>query len=486
MKLNIINNLNEVNESIVIIPFSEDNFLSKSVLGAKKFNEIQRFINNFNEKLPDIFSLSVSGELIIMFKIKADELSEFYLLKTGKQLSDFIKKFKFNSVTILPLENLLKNYKGNYTKYLIEGIFFGLYEFDEFKSEKKNEKFENINLFAGNKTLTEKFNNLKNELPVIFKYVNLCRDLVNLPPSKLTPEVFVEKLKALKHKNIEAEIYDVQKIKDHDFNLIYEVGKGSKNPPYFVKLRYNGNSSSDKHIALVGKGVTFDSGGTNLKPSGHIETMKMDMAGAALMLSVTLLAAELDLPVNIYTYLPLVENILGQNSYKPGDIIKSASGKTVEILNTDAEGRLILADALYEASKANPELIIDAATLTGACIIALGGYCAGLFSNDVKLSHQFMNLSQKTGENIWQLPLLKIYESRIKGQNADLCNIAKQKGEAGSTTAALFLKEFIGDSKWIHLDIAGPAYINDSHPIFGSGASGFGVRLLLEFFKLKN
>jgi leucyl aminopeptidase len=329
-------------------------------------------LDSYKDNLPEVMNFNIGKELLILFKI--DKTDAFNLLKTGKQLSDFISKFKFSSITVFPLEYLFRGIKYDLTKYLIEGMFFGFYVFDEFKTDEKNDFTANVNLFAGNKNMMKKAKNILEEIPIIFKYVNLYRDLVNLPPAELTPAKFSDKIKDLKNKDLELEILDKDLIIKNNYNLIYAVGKGSKNPPYFIKLRYIGDKNSNQHIALVGKGVTFDSGGTNLKPTGHIETMKMDMTGAALMFSLTMLIAELKLPVNIYTYLPLVENILGQDSYKPGDIIKSASGKTVEILNTDAEGRLILADALFEASRHNPKLIIDAATLTGACIVALGSY----------------------------------------------------------------------------------------------------------------
>ncbi len=479
MKINFIENRINFDNSLTLIPVTEEKTVNKSLIGARAFKEIQNVLNKFEENLLDVLNLWVENRLVLLFKIK--KLDEISLMKLGSTLSGSISKYKYDEINFFPPEILFKSNKTLITKHILEGMFFGIYKFNGFKTEKVKSIIRKIHIVTKNKKFINNYENIVRELPIIFKFVNLCRDLVNLPPSELTPENFANKIKISKASNLEIDILDDKAILEKGYNLIYTVGKGSKNPPFFAKLTYTGDSKSSNHIALVGKGVTFDSGGTNLKPTGHIETMKMDMAGAALMYSLTMLIAEIKLPVNIKTYLPLVENILGQNSYKPGDIIKSASGKTVEILNTDAEGRLILADALFEASKQNPNLIIDAATLTGACIIALGSYCAGFFSNDEKLADSLKKASNKTGETIWQLPLLDIYKSRIKGQNADLCNIAKQKGEAGSTMAAMFLKEFIEDKKWIHLDIAGPAFLNESHPIFGSGASGFGVRLLFEF-----
>jgi len=268
-----------------------------------------------------------------------------------------------------------------------------------------------------------------------------------------------------------------------DYPMVYEVGKGSSNPPKYLKLEYEGAPSTGQHVALVGKGVTFDSGGTNLKPNGFIEDMKCDMSGAATVIAVTKIAVDTDMPINIKTYIPLVENIIGTCAYKPGDILTSKMGKTVEILNTDAEGRLILADALYDATKTDPEVIIDVATLTGACVVALGSFCGGLFSNRKFLAKNILDVSGEIGEDIWELPLLDAYQERIKSDVADLRNITKQKGEAGSTMAGLFLQEFVDNWPWIHLDIAGPAFLSEEHPVFGKNASGFGVRLITEFLK---
>ena len=211
--------------------------------------------------------------------------------------------------------------------------------------------------------------------------------------------------------------------------------------------------------------------------------MKTDMAGAATIFAVVSALAENREKVNVYAYLPLAENTIGGSAYKPGDIIKSYSGKTVEILNTDAEGRLIMADALSFALEKDPEIVIDIATLTGACVIALGSHCAGLISNRKFLAKNISDISYDISEDIWELPLYEGYKDRIKGKIADLQNISSKKREAGTTIAGLFLREFLDNYPWIHLDIAGTAFLEDEHPIFGNNASGFGVRLLYHFIK---
>jgi leucyl aminopeptidase len=361
---------------------------------------------------------------------------------------------------------------------------FRQYSFDRFKGKQdKNYQFEEAEVITAFTKMKRFVDENAESWNKVFDGVYFTRDLINTPAADLTPEIFADIIKEMESDTLKVQVVDDMEVLEKDYPLVYAVGKGSSNKPRFVKVEYNGAPQTDKHIALVGKGVTFDSGGTNLKPSGAIEDMKVDMSGAATVIGVTKIAHDNEMPVNIKTYIPMVENIIGTCAYRPGDVLTSANGKTIEILNTDAEGRLILADALYEATKTDPEVIIDVATLTGACVVALGSFCAGLFSNRKFLAKNISDVSTTIGEDIWELPLLPIYESRVKSDIADLRNIAKQKGEAGSTVAGLFLQEFVDNWPWIHLDIAGPAHISEEHPVFGKNATGFGVRLLTDFIK---
>ena len=317
----------------------------------------------------------------------------------------------------------------------------------------------------------------------VFQNINIMKDLINTPANKLTPKDFVEFVSKNIPSNIKCTIWDEKEIIKNNLNLLHAVGNGSGNRPYFLQLEYKGNQNSEKNIALVGKGITFDSGGSSLKPASSMTTMKTDMSGAALMYTVTKLIAELNLKVNVNTFIPLAENIIGKDALVPGDVVTSASSKTVEILNTDAEGRLILADALFLASKTDPDIIIDAATLTGACIVALGPFCAGLFSNRKFLSKQLSDISWEVCEDIWELPLFEDYETGISSTVADMQNMSTFGREGGSIHAALFLKQFVDNYPWIHLDIAGPAFLEKNHPVFGKEATGFGLRLLYNFIK---
>ncbi|HCW93695.1 MAG TPA: leucyl aminopeptidase, partial [Flexistipes sinusarabici] len=363
---------------------------------------------------------------------------------------------------ILSFEDIAGEKKDfDHIKSFIEGIYFGLYEFSYYKSKKENYELEEIEVITSSTKLKKYMDTYSEEIKTLFGYVYKAKDLINYPAGDIVPDTFCRYLKKNLPEGVKLTEYDHNELKSKNFNLIYTVGKGSENKPKLAVLEYRGDSESDKSIALVGKGVTFDSGGTNLKPTGSIETMKTDMAGAATVYAVVSALAESGVKVNIYAYLPLAENTIGGAAYKPGDIIKSYSGKTVEILNTDAEGRLIMADALSFAIEKDPEIVIDIATLTGACVIALGSHCAGLISNRKFLAKNISDISYDISEDIWELPLYEGYTDRIKGKIADLQNISTKKREAGTTIAGLFLREFINNYPWIHLDIAGTAFLED-------------------------
>jgi leucyl aminopeptidase len=275
-------------------------------------------------------------------------------------------------------------------------------------------------------------------------------------------------------------IWDEVKAAEEGAGGLVAVGMGSVHPPRMVILDYPGRSGSKDLTALVGKGVTFDSGGLCLKPAENMSAMKTDMSGAAIVLSVLAAAAQLKLPQRLVALLPLAENMPGGSSYRPGDIITTLSGQTVEVVNTDAEGRLILADALTLAQKYKPARIIDIATLTGACQVALGDGCAGLFSNDQELSNALISSGRNMGESFWPLPLLNDYEENLKSDLADFRQAASRAG--GAIHAALFLRRFIKKTvPWAHLDIAGTARRSRKVPSGPEGASGFGARTLIKY-----
>jgi leucyl aminopeptidase len=364
-------------------------------------------------------------------------------------------------------------------------MLFACYNFDVYKS-KRDERKE-LSVYLEDKVkLKNYFNSEKiGEINALYKSIFLARDLINMPPNDLTPQRFCEIATNELNKNLKIKIFDEFNIKELGMNLLYTVGKGSENRPRFLVIEYLGDESTNKKYAFVGKGVTFDSGGTNLKPTGSIETMKSDMSGAANMLALAKVVSESGLKLNATFYIPLAENTIGQTAYRPGDIVKSYSGKTVEILNTDAEGRLILADAISFAVKDKPDFIIDMATLTGACVVALGSDIAGCFSNNDNIYEEVYRYFRENGEHIVRLPLHKNYRERLKSKNADLQNISKKRTEAGAIMGALFLENFVEDTPWIHFDIAGTAFMEDNHPVYGEGGSGFGIRSLYRFLKSK-
>jgi leucyl aminopeptidase len=324
------------------------------------------------------------------------------------------------------------------------------------------------------------------EKELIAKNVFLCRDLQNEPANVLYPESYVEIIKKeFKGLNVEIEIFDEKKLKEIGAGSLLSVGQGSTNSSYMVVLKYNGGGS-EKPVAFVGKGVCFDSGGLSLKPSSSME-MKMDMSGSAVVVSLLKLLAERKAKVNAVGTVALVENMPSGSASKVQDIVKSMSGQTIEILNTDAEGRLILSDALYyTATTFKPQAMIDLATLTGAICIALGNEYTGLFTNNDDLDNELRLAGKTTGEEVWRMPLGKIggnYDKLIDSDWADMKNVGGGK-DAGSITAAQFLQRFISkNTKWAHLDIAATAWVSKAKYFVNRGATGWGVRILNELVK---
>jgi leucyl aminopeptidase len=281
-----------------------------------------------------------------------------------------------------------------------------------------------------------------------------------------------------KEEGLAIEIFDRAKMRKMGMDALLAVADGSVNAPMLVRLDYNKGKKLPLYC-IVGKGVTFDSGGISIKPSAGMHEMKYDKSGAMNVLGVMRAVSRLRLPIRVIGLMPLVENMPSGSAQRPGDIVRAYNGKTIEVLNTDAEGRLILADALAYAAEQKPESIIDMATLTGAIVVSLGRHAIGLFSNDDPLSKAIIDAGEETSERVWRLPIWPEYGEMIKADFADIKNITEQ-GEASSITAAMFLKEFVGDAKWAHLDIAAVDYVKWPHPYLEKGASGMGVRLVTE------
>ena len=347
---------------------------------------------------------------------------------------------------------------------IIDGILYVQYKFNNYKS-KDDSSVNNITF----QDLDSSENEIKKNS------VFWVRDLINTPALDKSPEEFINKVKELVDSSgIEVEVYDQKWLEENNFGGVLGVGKGSDRPPYFLVGKYNSNAKYQ--VSLIGKGVLFDTGGYSLKSPAGMETMKTDMSGAASAWGVINIIARTNQDIGLTVYTPIVENMVSGSAIRPGDVLKTRNGKTIEVMNTDAEGRLIMSDALAFAAETNPDLICDIATLTGASYVALGLDIGAIFSNNSDLEKTFIESAKNTNENFHPLPLFDGYRNLIDSDLADMKNTGGRFG--GAITAALLLKEFIGENDWIHLDIAGPARSDNR-----KGATGFGVLSLYEFFK---
>lgn len=318
---------------------------------------------------------------------------------------------------------------------------------------------------------------------IIGEETNECRRLSNTPGGDMTPELLAKHaLKVAKANGIKATILDEKKMKALKMGGVLGVGKGSDSKPHFIIMEYMKGPRSQKPIVLVGKGVTFDSGGLNLKPSEHIYEMHMDMSGGAAIIHTIAAAARLKLKKNIVVLVPAVENMLSGSSYRPGDLLHTMNGKTIEVLNTDAEGRVILADALEYAKKYDPSIVIDVATLTGAAMVALGLYYSALFTTDKETEEKFRAIGEAVDDRVWPLPLSTDYEDNIKGTFGDWANTGKSPEGGGASNGAVFLWQFIKGYRWVHLDIA-PRMTTTKQDFLAKGAAGTPVRLLARFLE---
>lgn len=358
------------------------------------------------------------------------------------------------------------------------------YTFDDFKS-KKNEfdKIDGIHFVPLSKESEEELDERLVQVRMLRASVRVARDLANRPGNDLTPDAIADAAKQMAEevKGLRVTIMGVKELQKEKMGGILGVAQGSAQEPRLVVIEHRPKKPK-KSVVLVGKGVTFDSGGISIKPSSGMGWMKYDMAGAATVVGVMRAVADLDLPMKIVGLVPAAENMPSGTAIRPGDILTMASGKTVEVDNTDAEGRLLLADALHYSAKFNPDIVIDFATLTGACVVALGHEAAGMMGNDDELLDRLKKLGEKVGERVWPLPLYEEYTDYLKSEWADIKNAGDRWG--GVVTAGAFLREFVPDKvSWAHLDVAGVAYHEKEHNGLPKGASGFGVVLMVEYLK---
>ncbi|MBI5179887.1 MAG: leucyl aminopeptidase [Nitrospirae bacterium] len=365
---------------------------------------------------------------------------------------------------------------------ITEGLLLGLYQFDEYKTEKKNGKKINEAVIVLDKKADERA--IKNGVEtgmILAEAANFTRDLVNRPSNDKTPIMLADEAKRMaKRFGVSCRILDEKGIKRLKMGGLIGVSKGSKEPPRFIILEHNRNKKGVDTIVIVGKAITFDSGGISIKPSENMEKMKYDMSGGAAVMGAMMAAARLKISLHIVGLIPATENLPSGTAQKPGDIVRMMDGKTVEIISTDAEGRMILGDALIYAKRYKPDAVIDLATLTGACVIALGNDAIGMMGTDDKLKEKIKKAGELSYERVWELPLWDEYGELIKSDIADLKNVGGRP--AGTITGGYFLSRFIERCSWAHLDIAGTAWEEKGRPYKPKGASGVGVRLLSELF----
>ena len=474
VKINYLKkNINK--SSINLVLFSNDKFKIdslKSYISESEFSYIKDLLNT-SDKKKNLFVFEVSSKKnIVLISIK-NNLKTSDIENLGAEFYGRLSKGKNKEYNIISDSIISK--QGNFLGYFLHGIKLKSYEFKKYKT-KKDTRLITLNILG-----TKKIPSFKDQIK--FKALEegtfYARDLVSEPGNVLHPDEYARRLSSLKKDGLKVTIYDEKKLTKLGMHALLGVGRGSIRGSYLVTMEWNGAKNNSRPLAFVGKGVCFDTGGYSLKPAKFMEDMTYDMAGSATVVGLMKNLALRKAKVNAVGVVGLVENMVSGDAQRPGDIVKSFSGKTIEVLNTDAEGRLVLADALtYTEKKFKPRFIIDLATLTGAIIVCLGSEYAGLFSNDDKLSKEIFNAGEKVEEKVWRMPLHKNYDKLMNSKNADVQNI-NYVGGAGSTTAAQFLQRFIlKNTPWAHLDIAGMAFSKYGGALNSGGATGFGVRLL--------
>jgi len=464
-----------------VVLFANSNLdINKLDLGPiKKYqNLIIENVKLNKENIKHFLNFNLSPSLrIIIIKVDNDIKLSNNNEKLGAKFFEHIKKNIISNTYFL--DTNIKNFTSLNKSFFDQFIFGTLiksYSFNIYKTKKELKNFQ-INIHGNFKINFEKKNNKYDSL---IQGINFTKDLVSEPGNILHPDEYANRIKKLESLGLKVTIFDKKKLKKIGMNALLGVGQGSIRGSYLVTIEWHGaQNKKEQPLAFVGKGVCFDTGGISLKPAKFMEDMTYDMAGSAVVVGLMKTLALRKAKINAVGVVGLVENMPDGNAQRPGDIVKSYSGKTIEILNTDAEGRLVLADALsYTEKKFKPKFIIDLATLTGAIIVSLGSEYAGLFSNDDKISTQLFKAGEKVGEKVWRMPLNENYDKLINSKKADMQNI-NYVGGAGSTTAAQFLQRFIlNKTPWAHLDIAGMAFSKYGGALNSEGATGYGVRLL--------
>jgi leucyl aminopeptidase len=479
--------LKKVKTETLIIPVCEDRdmhddrIISSLITRAKKLKE---FKGDKGEEVIFYTPPEVKTDRVIFMglgkleKLNAESLRAF----AGKAVKKCIHMKLTEVLIVCPSAKKIKMEMPLPLEAIIEGAYLGNHLFDKYKDEKKHSSLKKIS-FLVTPDVAKNFGKILKSITTICEGTIFARDLINTPSNDKKPEQFTKIIAdTAKKENLTVIIFDEKELERKKFGAILSVAAGSESKPRMIVLEYNPKGAK-KTVVLVGKGVTFDSGGINLKPTTGLDGMKSDMSGAAAVSATLIALAKLKPKTKVIGVIPVVENMPSGNASRPGDIVKSYSGKTVEILNTDAEGRLILIDAIsYAVKKYKPEILIDIATLTGACVVALGEKIAGVFSSDDELAQSIVNSGKKTYERCWHMPLPYDYKEELKSDFADIINVSSSRW-GGAITGALFLSEFVGDTRWAHIDIAGPSFMKKGNAYCEVGGTGFGVRLFCDLLE---
>jgi leucyl aminopeptidase len=487
---------------VVILPVFEGRHDVYAELDAKTGGLIAKIFatGEFKAKLNRTALLHTegvrAGKLALVGLGKPAEITADKFRQAGGKVLHFlrgigVKEAALSTASFSRVEfNLAADNPPSY--YFLEGALLGLYRFMKYKKDAEDEdvsEIKSVTVLDDDKTppdkrLVKRFvsrldKRLVSRLKIIAGASSFSKDLINMPSNDLTPTVLAKAALTLGRGKVKVRVLELKDVLKEGMGAFAAVAQGSREPLKFIVIEYNGGGKGAP-VALVGKAITFDSGGISIKPSEGMEQMKYDMAGGGAVLGVVKTVSELALPVNLVAAIPATENMPGGAATRPGDIVTAITGKTVEIINTDAEGRLILADALgYVIKHFKPKAVIDIATLTGACSIALGNEAIAMMGNDQSLMDALKKASDETYERVWQMPLYDEYKEYLKSDAADLKNVGGRNG--GLVTAAYFLKEFVGNTPWAHLDIASTAWNTKEKPYLGKGATAVGVRLIVEY-----
>ena len=465
---------------------------SNKVLGINKFDTkisaaINQSLKDMEGKLGKLSIIPVPGKnpaqrILLAGLGKKENLTNDTIRLVSGKIAQKARELKLKEFSIITPPSFVTDQVSSVSQ-IVEGSKIALYKFDKFKTKKVNNS-PNLTIIVSK---SNKILHAIKTAEIIADGVIFTKSIANLPPNECTPTTLANFAKIISKKNkMKCSIISESELKKKGFGGISAVGQGSKNESRLIILEHNHGPKNEKPIVLVGKAVTFDTGGISLKPGDKMDEMKFDKCGGCTVIGIMKAVSELKLPINIVGIVPSVENMPSGESFRPGDIIKLYNGKTAEILNTDAEGRLILADALsYGEKHYSPKVIIDFATLTGACIVALGNNVAGIVSNNEKLTKKINESSKRTTEEVWELPLTQDFMDMIKSDVADMKNVGIGRA-AGTITAAAFLRNAIEDTPWVHIDIAGVAWTQAAtkeKSYNPKGATGFGVRLILDYLQ---